>query len=160
MFENSPPRRLIYWISGHITCRILVIFPLSHKIRLGQLIFSADTKDLTLAIFNPPTSYPWHLPNLFILLVLPPHRKLDSSVFNSFKMLSSGSGRFNSKWVILEMGKCFITAILPKGVRFLPDQAFKTFLISFSWFSKFIGTISCKSVKNQNLECSRIPIKT
>jgi len=41
-----------------------------------------------------------------------------------------------------------LTVILPKGVRFLLDQAFKTFLISFSLFSKFIGTISCKLVEN------------
>ena len=148
MFENSPPRCLIYWINGHITCEILIIFPLSHKIRLSQLIFSADTKDFTSTIFNPPTSYPSHIPDLFILSVFPPHRKLNNSVFNSFKKLSSGSGRFNSKWVILERTKDFITVILPKGVTFLLEQAFKTFLISFSLFSKFIETISCKSVEN------------
>ena len=148
MFENSPPHCLIYWINGHITCRILVIFPLSNKIRLCQLIFSADIKDFTSTIFNPPTSYPWHIPDLFILSVLPPHRKLNNSVFNSFNKLS-GSGRLNSKWVISERTKDFITVILPKGARFLLDQAFKTFFISFSLFSKFIGTISCKLAENR-----------
>ena len=41
-----------------------------------------------------------------------------------------------------------ITFILPKGVRFLLDQAFSTVFISFSLFSKLIVTISSTSVEN------------
>ena len=62
--------------------------------------------------------------------------------------LSSGSGRFIRRWVILEITKDFITVILPKGVRFLLDQAFSTFFISFSLFSKLIVIISSTSVEN------------
>ena len=109
----------------------------------------------TQRILQQPSSHPWHIPDLFVLSVLPLHRKLNISVFNSFKFfqnVSSGSRRFNSKWVILERTKDFITVILPKGVRFLLDQTFKTFLISFSLFSKFIGTISRKLVENMTIK--------
>ena len=48
----------------------------------------------------------------------------------------------------METTKDFITVILPKGVSFLLDQAFSTFFISFSLFSKLIVTISSISVEN------------
>ena len=41
-----------------------------------------------------------------------------------------------------------MTVILPKRVRFLLDQAFSTFFISFSLFSKLIVTVSSTSVEN------------
>ena len=48
----------------------------------------------------------------------------------------------------MEITKDFITVILPKGLRFLLDQALSTFFISFSSFSKLIVIISCTSVEN------------
>ena len=79
-------------------------------------------------------------PSYFIISTIP--KKLIQKLIQLLqKKLSSGSGRFISM-------KGFITVILPKGVRFLLDQAFSTFFISFSLFSKLIVTISSTSVEN------------
>lgn len=132
-------------------------------VHLSQLIFSAGTKYFSSTTFNPPMSYLWHIPDLFILFVFATAQKVVQQCIQLFKKLFSGSGRFNSKQVILEMINNLKIVILPKGVRLLLNQACKTFLSLFSLFSKCIGTISCKSFENitpQTVNLARFQLRS